>query len=239
MGCHSNVSAVVTNLLLRILIRINKFSLSINSYHMNTKSENCNVLVTLINLLFVATIKSQSLSILNLIFDFSRWFDLKWIKSKKKESCEQKMSQIIPEAVIRQLPQKRKAEGFDVEYRLKYSGTTETDKRTMTFVDNLWGIEVTGAKNWFHNLNVRTYLIKWLGGADQFEQLTIIAVKRTGLARRAGNKNVFCPHIDYPFPRIYSTWNRYSCGRRYNENQWHTCWESHFARGSVGNSWVG
>lgn len=55
------------------------------------------------------------------------------------------MSQIIPEAVIRQLPKKKKAEGFDVEYRLKYSGTTETDKRTMTFVDNLWGIEVTGA----------------------------------------------------------------------------------------------
>lgn len=52
----------------------------------------------------------------------------------------------IPEAVIRQLPAKKKAEGFDVEYRLKYSGTTETDKRTMTFVDNLWGIEVTGAE---------------------------------------------------------------------------------------------
>lgn len=53
----------------------------------------------------------------------------------------------ISEAVLRQLPQKKKAEGFDVEYRLKYSGTTETDKRTMTFVDNLWGIEVTGADN--------------------------------------------------------------------------------------------
>lgn len=51
----------------------------------------------------------------------------------------------IPEAILRQLPAKKKAEGFDVEYRLKYSGTTETDKRTMTFVDNLWGIEVTGA----------------------------------------------------------------------------------------------
>ena len=56
------------------------------------------------------------------------------------------MSQIIPEAVINQLPPRRKAEGFDVEYKLKYSGTTETDKRTMTFVDNLWGIEVTGAE---------------------------------------------------------------------------------------------
>lgn len=52
----------------------------------------------------------------------------------------------IPEAVIRQLPKKRQAEGFDVEFRLKYSGTVETDKRTMTFVDNLWGIEVTGAR---------------------------------------------------------------------------------------------
>ena len=51
----------------------------------------------------------------------------------------------IPEAIMRQLPPKKKAEGFDVEYKLKYSGTTETDKRTMTFVDNLWGIEVTGA----------------------------------------------------------------------------------------------
>lgn len=51
----------------------------------------------------------------------------------------------IPEAILRQLPPKKKAEGFDVEYKLKYSGTTETDKRTMTFVDNLWGIEVTGA----------------------------------------------------------------------------------------------
>lgn len=51
----------------------------------------------------------------------------------------------IPESVLRQLPPKKKAEGFDVEYRLKYSGTVETDKRTMSFVDNLWGIEVTGA----------------------------------------------------------------------------------------------
>lgn len=55
----------------------------------------------------------------------------------------------IPEAVIRQLPAKRKAEGFDVEYKLKFSGTSETDKRTMTFVDNLWGIEVTGAETDF------------------------------------------------------------------------------------------
>lgn len=73
----------------------------------------------------------------------------------------------LPEAVLRQLPKKRLAEGFDVEYRLKYSGTTALDKRTMSFVDNLWGIEVTG-------------------GADQFEPLTIIAVRRVGLARRAG-----------------------------------------------------
>ncbi|CAO1367975.1 unnamed protein product [Diamesa serratosioi] len=73
------------------------------------------------------------------------------------------MSQ-IPEAVIRQLP---KVEGFDIEWKLRYSGTTDIDKRVMTFIDNLWGIEVTG-------------------GIDQFERLTIIAVKKTGLARRAG-----------------------------------------------------
>lgn len=76
--------------------------------------------------------------------------------------------QKLPDAVIRQLPPKRIAEGFDVEYKLKYSGTTDLDKRTMSFVDNLWGIEVTG-------------------GADQFEHLTIIAVRKVGLARRAGS----------------------------------------------------
>lgn len=48
----------------------------------------------------------------------------------------------ISEAVLRQLP--KACAGFDVEYKLKYSGTTDTDKRTMTFIDNLWGIEVTG-----------------------------------------------------------------------------------------------
>ncbi|CAG9799886.1 unnamed protein product [Chironomus riparius] len=78
------------------------------------------------------------------------------------------MTTQIPEAVIRQLPEKRQLHGgFDIEYKLKYSGTVQTDKRTMSFVDNLWGIEVTG-------------------GADQFEPLTIIAVRRVGLARRAG-----------------------------------------------------
>ena len=56
------------------------------------------------------------------------------------------MTTQIPEAVIRQLPPKRQLHGgFDIEYKLKYSGTAETDKRTMSFVDNLWGIEVTGA----------------------------------------------------------------------------------------------
>jgi hypothetical protein len=57
------------------------------------------------------------------------------------------MTTQIPEAVIKQLPKKRQkaSEYFDIEYKLKYSGTTETDKRTMSFVDNLWGIEVTGA----------------------------------------------------------------------------------------------
>lgn len=50
----------------------------------------------------------------------------------------------IPDAVLRQLPPKKLAGDFDVEYRLKYSGTTEIDKRVMTFIDKLWGIEVTG-----------------------------------------------------------------------------------------------
>lgn len=71
------------------------------------------------------------------------------------------MSETITEAVIRQLPRKKKAEGFDVEYRLKYSGTTETDKRTMTFVDNLWGIEVTGAERIdFVIFNFQVYLMR-------------------------------------------------------------------------------
>lgn len=74
------------------------------------------------------------------------------------------MANIDPR-IIRQLP--KAPEGFDVEWKLKISGTVETDKRIMTFVDNLWGIEVTG-------------------GIDQFEPLTIISVKKTGLARRAG-----------------------------------------------------
>lgn len=30
------------------------------------------------------------------------------------------------------------------EWQIRVSGTTETDKRVMTFVDNLWGFEVTG-----------------------------------------------------------------------------------------------
>ncbi|XP_050082657.1 uncharacterized protein LOC126569534 isoform X1 [Anopheles aquasalis] len=53
------------------------------------------------------------------------------------------------------------------EYHVRVSGTTELDRRVMSFVDNLWGFEVTG-------------------GIDQFEPLTVISVKREGLARRAG-----------------------------------------------------
>ncbi|XP_052868603.1 uncharacterized protein LOC128274437 isoform X2 [Anopheles cruzii] len=53
------------------------------------------------------------------------------------------------------------------EYHVRVSGTTELDRRVMSFVDNLWGFEVTG-------------------GVDQFEPLTVISVKREGLARRAG-----------------------------------------------------
>lgn len=71
---------------------------------------------------------------------------------------------IIDPAIISQLP---KVEGFDIEWKYRYTGTVDTDKRIMSFVDNLWGIEVTG-------------------GIDQFEPLTIIGVRRCGLARRAG-----------------------------------------------------
>ncbi|XP_065072915.1 uncharacterized protein LOC135697219 [Ochlerotatus camptorhynchus] len=53
------------------------------------------------------------------------------------------------------------------EYHVRVSGTTALDKRVMSFVDNLWGFEVTG-------------------GIDQYEPLTVISVRREGLARRAG-----------------------------------------------------
>ncbi|KXJ72937.1 caldesmon isoform X2 [Aedes albopictus] len=53
------------------------------------------------------------------------------------------------------------------QYHVRVSGTTDLDKRVMSFVDNLWGFEVTG-------------------GIDQYEPLTVIMVKREGLARRAG-----------------------------------------------------
>lgn len=53
------------------------------------------------------------------------------------------------------------------QYHVRVSGTTDLDKRVMSFVDNLWGFEVTG-------------------GVDQYEPLTVIMVKREGLARRAG-----------------------------------------------------
>lgn len=53
------------------------------------------------------------------------------------------------------------------DYHVRISGTTALDKRVMSFVDNLWGFEVTG-------------------GVDQYEPLTVIQVKREGLARRAG-----------------------------------------------------
>ncbi|XP_061399346.1 uncharacterized protein LOC133336431 [Musca vetustissima] len=60
------------------------------------------------------------------------------------------------------------SDAFDnVEYQLLMTYTVETDRRIMSFFDELWGIEVTG-------------------GVDQFEPLTIINVTPTGLARRAG-----------------------------------------------------
>ncbi|XP_065363781.1 uncharacterized protein LOC135957049 [Calliphora vicina] len=60
------------------------------------------------------------------------------------------------------------SDAFDnVEYQLRITYTVETDRRIMSFVDSMWGIEVTG-------------------GIDQFEPLTIVNVTPTGLARRAG-----------------------------------------------------
>lgn len=45
----------------------------------------------------------------------------------------------------------------NVEYELRITYTLETDKRIMSFVDILWGFEVTG-------------------GIDQYEPLTVIGV---------------------------------------------------------------
>ena len=60
------------------------------------------------------------------------------------------------------------SDAFDnVEYQMLITYTLETDRRIMSFVDSLWGIEVTG-------------------GIDQFEPLTIANVTPTGLAKRAG-----------------------------------------------------
>lgn len=48
---------------------------------------------------------------------------------------------------------------FDnTEYELRISGTVSTDQRIMSFIDVLWGFEVTG-------------------GSDQYEPLTILDVK--------------------------------------------------------------
>lgn len=46
----------------------------------------------------------------------------------------------------------------NTEYELRISGTVSTDRRIMSFIDVLWGFEVTG-------------------GSDQFEPLTILDVK--------------------------------------------------------------
>uniref|UniRef100_A0A1B0CBR0 PDZ domain-containing protein n=1 Tax=Lutzomyia longipalpis TaxID=7200 RepID=A0A1B0CBR0_LUTLO len=55
----------------------------------------------------------------------------------------------------------------NVEYVMRITYTLSTDRRTMSFVDYLWGIEVTG-------------------GVDQYEPLTIISVRQGGLAHKAG-----------------------------------------------------
>lgn len=46
----------------------------------------------------------------------------------------------------------------NAEYRLKITHTVSTDTRIMSFIDTLWGFEVTG-------------------GYDQYEPLTIIGVR--------------------------------------------------------------
>lgn len=55
----------------------------------------------------------------------------------------------------------------NAEYRVRITHTVYTDKRIMSFVNVLWGFEVTG-------------------GFDQFEPLTVIGVRRSGYAFRAG-----------------------------------------------------
>lgn len=72
-----------------------------------------------------------------------------------KKTITQRSTKIIKENVLYQ------------DMVKKIWGTVETDKRIMTFIDVLWGFEVTG-------------------GVDQYEPLTVIGVKRSGLARRAG-----------------------------------------------------
>ncbi|KAJ6638340.1 PDZ and LIM domain protein 2 [Pseudolycoriella hygida] len=55
----------------------------------------------------------------------------------------------------------------NVEYKVLFTMSTTKDKRIMSFVDTLWGFEVTG-------------------GYDQYEPLTVLTVRRSGYARRAG-----------------------------------------------------
>lgn len=55
----------------------------------------------------------------------------------------------------------------NVEYRVQITMSSTKDKRIMSFVDTLWGFEVTG-------------------GHDQYEPLTVLSVRRSGYAKRAG-----------------------------------------------------
>ncbi|GAB0094930.1 uncharacterized protein DMENIID0001_102560 [Sergentomyia squamirostris] len=55
----------------------------------------------------------------------------------------------------------------NVEYVMRISYTLKTDRRIMSFVDYLWGVEITG-------------------GIDQFEPLTVISVLPGGLAHKVG-----------------------------------------------------
>lgn len=58
--------------------------------------------------------------------------------------------------------------GFgEVEWMMCMSWSSDDDRRLMSFIDILWGFEVTG-------------------GLDQFEPLVVTNVQRSGLARRGG-----------------------------------------------------
>ena len=80
----------------------------------------------------------------------------------------------------------------NVEYRLQLTMTVSTDKRIMSFIDPLWGFEVTG-------------------GYDQYEPLTIIAVSVLLMISNFKKTFLFVPkklhsmfYYFYPFKFCYN-----------------------------------